>query len=92
VLKMTLCCSAASLSALLAVLPGTAGAVSNQVSAACASDYLAYCSKHDPDGPGVRQCMRAAGPKLSATCVNALIAAGEVSRTEVARRARANRR
>jgi hypothetical protein len=31
--------------------------------------------------------MRANGLKLSMTCINALIAAGEVSRAEVARRA-----
>jgi hypothetical protein len=72
------------------VIPGEAGAVDGRVSAACANDYLAYCSKHDPDGPGVRRCMRAAGPRLSPTCVNALIDAGEVSKAEVARRARAS--
>jgi hypothetical protein len=64
-----------------------AGAASARVRSACAGDYLAYCSQHDPDGPGVRQCMRANGLKLSAGCVNALIAAGEVSKQEVARRA-----
>ncbi len=68
-----------------------AGAVSARVTSACASDYFAYCSQHDPDGPGVRQCMRANGLKLSMGCVNALIAAGEVSKAEVARRARAAR-
>jgi hypothetical protein len=54
---------------------------------ACASDYYAYCSQHDPDGPGVRRCMRANGLKLSNSCVSALVAAGEVSKEEVARRA-----
>ncbi len=63
-----------------------AGAASARVQMACASDYLAYCSQHDPDGPGVRQCMRANGLKLSKSCVNALIAAGEVSKDEVSRR------
>ena len=61
-----------------------AGAASARVTAACAGDYFAYCSQHDPDGPGVRQCMRANGLKLSKGCVNALIAAGEVSKDEVA--------
>ena len=46
----------------------TASAVSMRVRTACASDYMAYCSQHDPDGPGV-------------------VAAGEVSKAEVARRA-----
>ena len=63
-----------------------AAAVSPAVERACASDYLAYCSQHDPDGPGVRRCMRANGLKLSPTCISALVAAGEVSKAEVARR------
>ena len=70
----------------LALSATHAGAVSPSVSSACASDYMAYCSQHPTEGPGVRRCMRANGPRLSATCVNALIAAGEVSRQEVARR------
>jgi hypothetical protein len=53
---------------------------------ACAGDYFSYCSQHSPSSPGVRQCMRANGLKLSQRCVNALVAAGEVSANEVARR------
>lgn len=64
-----------------------AGAVSFKVRVACASDYFAYCSDHSPNSPGVRQCMRANGLKLSKRCVDALVGAGEVSRDEVARRA-----
>ena len=64
-----------------------ASAVSTRVQSACAGDYMAYCSQHDPDGPGARRCMRANGPKLSKGCLDALIAAGEVSKAEVARRA-----
>ena len=37
-------------------------------------------------GAAVRKCMRAHGPKLSRGCVNALVAAGEVSKKEVGRR------
>lgn len=68
-----------------------ASAVSARVKLACASDYFAYCSAHRVGTPGVRQCMRAAGPKLSKRCVNALVAEGEVSEAEVARRAAALR-
>jgi len=68
-----------------------ASAVNGNVRSACEADYLAYCSRHDPDGAGVRQCMRAIGRKLSRGCVNALIDAGEVSAQEVARRARTGR-
>ena len=71
----------------LALCTSAASAVSTRVQSACAGDYMAYCSQHDPDGPGARKCMRANGLKLSQGCVNALIDAGEVSRAEVARRA-----
>lgn len=70
----------------LAAFVTEASAVSPRVRSACAGDYLAYCSQHDPDGPGVRQCMRAHGTRLSASCVSALVAAGEVSKQEIARR------
>lgn len=63
-----------------------ASAVSLRVKMACASDYYAHCSQHAVGSPGVRQCMRTNGPKLSRGCINALIDAGEVSKTEVARR------
>lgn len=82
----------AALTAVLsfAALSGAAGeaaAVSNSVRLACAGDYFSYCSQHSPSSPGVRQCMRENGLKLSKRCVNALVAAGEVSAAEVARRA-----
>lgn len=63
-----------------------ASAASLLVQIACAADYYAYCSKHDSEGPGVRQCMRDNGEKLSTRCINALINAGEVSKAEVERR------
>lgn len=71
---------------MLASFSATAGAVDARVRSACTSDYLAYCSQHDPDGPGVRKCMRANGLKLSAGCISALVAAGEVSKGETVRR------
>lgn len=60
-----------------------AQAVSLAVEIACSADYYAYCSQHDPDGEGVRKCMRANGPKLSKFCLKALVAAGEVSQSEI---------
>jgi len=41
--------------------------------------------------PGVRRCMRANGLKLSKGCLSAPIAAGEVSKADVARRAAAGK-
>ena len=63
-----------------------ASALSLRVKLACASDYYAHCSEHAPESQGVRQCMRNNGLKLSRSCVDALVGAGEVSGQEVARR------
>jgi hypothetical protein len=57
------------------------------VKLACSRDYYALCSQFRSDSPEVRQCMRAAGEKLSPRCINALVQAGEVSPAEVASRA-----
>lgn len=75
--------------AAIAVVTGatTAGAVSSSVKVACLGDYYSYCSKHAVGSQRLRQCMRTNGLKLSSRCVDALVAAGEVSRAEVARRA-----
>lgn len=63
-----------------------AGAVSAAVRYACAGDYFAHCSSFAPGSAETRQCMRAVGYKLSKGCIGALVAAGEVSKSEVARR------
>jgi hypothetical protein len=72
--------------ALSLVTASQASALSLAVELACATDYYAYCSKHDPDSPGVRTCMNANGEKLSMRCLKALVGAGEVSKSEVDRR------
>jgi hypothetical protein len=63
-----------------------AGAVSSAVRFACAGDYFAHCSSFSPGSDETRKCMRAVGYQLSKGCISALVAAGEVSKTEVARR------
>jgi hypothetical protein len=69
-----------------AITTSDAFAVSLSVQLACATDYYAHCSAYSPDSPQVRSCMRAVGTRLSKRCVNALVAAGEVSASEVAHR------
>jgi hypothetical protein len=64
-----------------------ANAVSLRVKLACSRDYYALCSQFASDSAETRQCMRAAGGKLSTRCINALVEEGEVSVTEVSRRA-----
>lgn len=64
----------------------SADAVGFMTQLSCASDYYAYCSKHEVGSPGLRKCMNDNGPRLSSSCINALISDGEVSKEEVARR------
>ena len=71
--------------AMLVIATTQAAAVDDRVQAACERDYSAYCSQYDPDGADVRRCMHENGPKLAAPCVEALIAAGELTQNEVAR-------
>jgi hypothetical protein len=67
-----------------------AAAVSPAVRVACLSDYLTNCSAHSVGSPELRKCMRAVGSRLSKGCINALVAAGEVSKAEVSRRSTAS--
>ena len=69
-----------------------AAAVSPQVRNACAGDYLNNCSGYQPESAQTRKCMRAVGARLSKGCISALAAAGEVSKSEMARRSASNRR
>jgi hypothetical protein len=71
---------------MLAFTAPEAGAISLSVKRACIGDYLSHCSSYSVGSSELRQCMRNAGPKLSRGCVNALVAAGEVSQAEVSRR------
>lgn len=73
--------------AIVATASSQAFAVSSSVKYACMGDYFSYCSAHSPNSPGVRRCMRRNGTKLSRRCVNALVKAGYVSKSEVRRRA-----
>jgi hypothetical protein len=66
-------------------------AIDDRVRRACERDYLTYCARFDPNGSEVRSCMYANGSKLASSCVDALIAAGEVSKAEVARRRKTDR-
>jgi hypothetical protein len=72
--------------AAFAVQASPASAVSLAVKMACMTDYMSHCSQHAIGTPAVRSCMRAVGNRLSKRCVNALVAAGEVSQAEVDRR------
>jgi hypothetical protein len=78
--------SAVALAAGTTVMAGNASAFSLGVQLACATDYYAHCSAYSLGSPQLRSCMRAVGNGLSKRCVDALVASGEVSAAEVARR------
>jgi len=74
------------------VLTPHASAINPKVRAACANDYLSHCSAYKPESAETRKCMRAVGYRLSKGCIQALAAAGEISKSEIARRSASNRR
>ena len=52
----------------------------------CNDDYRKFCGSYGLDTNALRDCMDRAGHSLSHDCIEALIGAGEVSRSEVRRR------
>ena len=64
---------------------------SKAVQKACANDYKQHCGQYGIETEALRLCMDRAGQQLTKTCVNALIADGEVSKEEVERRKRSGR-
>ena len=82
--SQTWICALAAAGLAGAAFSSEAAAYSDRVLNACEGDYLSYCSSYDVESPKLRGCMRAAANKLSQTCVNALVAAGEVSKKEAA--------
>ena len=68
---------------MIALPVSNALAVSLAVKIACRDDYFAHCSMHAVGSPGLRQCMRDVGPRLSTQCISALIASGEVKNSTV---------
>jgi len=65
--------------------PNITSAVSNE----CAWDYHNFCNEYGIGSPLLNYCFRDKGAKLSRGCVNALIAAGDVSKAYVQARRRA---
>jgi len=66
--------------------PNITQAVSNE----CRWDYHTFCSEYGIGSPLLNYCFRNNGAKLSRGCVNALIAAGDVSKAYVQARRRAH--
>jgi hypothetical protein len=86
-----LCVAALALSLLAEGAQAQTSRYSKQLQRACANDYKAHCGEYGIETEALRLCMDRVGHRLSKTCVNALVAEGEVSRAEVKRRKRAAR-
>ncbi len=69
--------------ALAVVLPQQAGAVSEKVRKACRDDYMTHCNTLRWGATSSSSACGKAGRKLSRSCVDALVEAGEISRKEV---------
>ena len=52
----------------------------------CAQAYHKYCGEYGLESAALRNCMHRNGRSLPHNCIEALIDAGEVSRSEVERR------
>jgi hypothetical protein len=66
-------------------MPDTTQAVSQD----CRWDYHNFCGEYGIGSPLLTYCFRNNGAKLSKACVNALIAAGDVSKSYVQARRKA---
>ena len=64
---------------------------STGVQKACPSDYKRHCGQYGIETEALRLCMDRAGQRLTKTCIDALVADGEVSKQEVERRTRSGR-
>ena len=83
-MKVIIAVIGASIALVVQAVPGFA--ISNSVKTACMGDYFSYCSSHAVGSPALRACMNDNGHRLSRRCVRALVSAGQVSTSEVARR------
>ena len=73
-----------------AVKSENAHTYSHAVQAACSTDYRKHCAEYGLETEGLRVCMDKVAERLSETCVNALLNAGEISKVDVERRKRAD--
>ncbi len=72
--------------ALTVVAAWPASAVSQRVMNACKADYFRFCASYAPDTAELKTCMSQVGKRLSPGCKDALVASGEIRRSQLARR------
>ena len=74
---VAVCCAAAS---------SQAAPITDGEKQFCKDDYRKFCGSYGLESNALRDCMDRVGHSLSHECIEALISAGEVSRSEVERR------
>ena len=72
--------------AICSIAPSQAAPITQGEKQSCKDDYKKFCGSYGLESNALRDCMDRAGHSLSHNCVEALIDAGEVSRSEVERR------
>ena len=87
IFRMITISAALLIGAMAAITTPASAVINSSVRNACMSDYFSFCAGMEVGGQELRRCMNKAGPKLQPACVSALVAAGEVSKAEVNRRA-----
>jgi hypothetical protein len=76
---------AAILACVLIVLPAVAIAVTEREQRDCRAEYDRYCKAYTLGSEGLRACMSRSVRKLSSRCVDALVDAGEMTRSQADR-------
>lgn len=69
----------------LAVSPEPAAAYSQRVRKACLVDFKKFCPSYKEESPALKSCMRSNGGGISNRCIDALIDAGELTKSEIQR-------
>ena len=76
---------AALLVSVLMLLPAVAAPVTEREQRDCRAEYQRYCKAYTLGSEGLRACMSRSARKLSNMCVNALVDAGEMTRSQADR-------
>jgi hypothetical protein len=72
-----------SLVAMCCAVSSQAAPITDGEKQSCKDDYKKFCGSYGLDTNALRDCMNRVGHSLSHDCIEALIDAGEVSRSEV---------
>ena len=67
----------------LGITADPASAYSSRVRKACLTDFKKFCPSYNEQSSALKSCMRANGGGVSSRCIDALIDAGELTKSEI---------